>query len=124
MIIKFSVGSKCALMLPRKLINEQLTPAKGLVINKLVDSRSLILVEEVWQFKGFPSAPLTEKVFSSGSLRHHNWGWQEVPNLFANEEDYLVLPAQAHNLMDAGAATLEAMIKKSVADFKRINNLI
>lgn len=121
MIVALNVGSKCAVMLPRKLVNSQLTPAKGLIINKLLDSRSLILVEEVWQFKGLETSPLSEMCTPSGKIRTSNWGWQEVPLLM---EDYLVVPAGLENMMNISTLTLENMIKKSIGDFKRIRGLV
>lgn len=119
----FSVGSKCAVMLPRELINEQVTPAKGMVINRLVGDRSLILVEEVWQFKGIPEPTLGD-MFSikMGRVRDTLWGWEEVPR-FRNLEDYLIIPAQLHNMMNQSADIFTAMIKKSIQDFKSINNI-
>ena len=81
MIVTFSVGSKCAVMLPREFVNPQLTPAKGLVVNRLIDSRSLILVEEVWQFKGLSSGPLSEMCTTAGAIKSENWGWKELPSM-------------------------------------------
>ena len=123
MIITFSVGSKCAVMLPRKFLNPQLTPAQGLIINRLIDSRSLILIEEVWQFKGLQTAPLAEMCFSSGSIKRGSWGWREIPELL-EKDDYIVLPAGPHNLMEPTTNMLEKMIKKSVVDFKKINGFV
>ena len=124
MIIRFSIGSKCAVMLPRKFINEQLTPAKGLILNRFLDSNSLVLIEEVWQFKGFPEKVLSEMCFPSGKLKQINWGWQEVPSLMKEEGDYLVVKAQPENLMELTTFSIEEMIKKSVADFKVINGFV
>lgn len=120
MIITFSIGSKCAVMLPREFLNPQLTPAKGMVINRLVDSRSLILVEEVWQFKGLSTSPVTEMCTSLGSIKSESWGWKEIPEMVP-EGDYIMLPALPHNLMEPSYDTVQEMIKKSVEDFKRIN---
>lgn len=123
MVIAFSIGSKCAIMLPREFINVQLTPAKGMVINRLVGNRSLILVEEVWQFDGFPDATLSEMCFpKTGRIRDSRWGWAEVPTFLANE-DYLIVPAEPTNMMAPSESTFTAMIKKSIQDFKEINNL-
>jgi len=123
MIITFSVGSRCAVMLPRKFINPQLTPAKGLVINRLLGSKHLILVEEVWQFKGLQHSPLEEMCMPSGRIRSNNWGWREVPELLDNDE-YIIVPAEPHNLMEITSASLESMIKKSVVDFKKVHGFI
>lgn len=123
MIITFSVGSKCAVMLPREFLNPQLTPAKGLVINRLIDSRSLILVEEVWQFKGLSTSPLSEMCTSFGSIKSESWGWREVPEL-VDSGDYIMLPAAPHNLMEPTVTTIEAMIRKSVQDFKSIHGFV
>lgn len=123
MIITFSVGSKCAVMLPREFLNPQVTPAKGLVVNRLVDSRSLILVEEVWQFKGLSTGPISEMCTSFGSIKSENWGWKEIPELVEKGE-YLMLPAEPHNLMEPNVGTIEAMIRKSVQDFKSIHGFI
>lgn len=123
MVIAFSVGSKCAIMLPRLMINSQLTPAKGMVINRLVGNRSLVLVEEVWQFKGFPNAELTEMCFpKTGRIKYSQWGWEEVPS-FMEEEEYLIVPTQPTNMMIASETMFTAMIKKSIQDFKVINSL-
>jgi hypothetical protein len=124
MVIAFSVGSKCAIMLPRELINEQLTPARGMVINRLVGNRSLILVEEVWQFKGFPESTLSEMCFpKTGRIRDSKWGWAEVPS-FLEEEDYLIVPAEPVNMMVPSEKIFTAMIKRSIQDFKEINKLV
>lgn len=123
MIITFSVGSRCAVMLPRKFLNAQVTPAKGLVINRLIDSRSLVLVEEVWQFSGLEHAPLEEMCFPSGRIRQSNWGWYEVPEIL-EDDDYLVVPAAPHNMMPPSPNTLEVMIRQSIADFKNINGFV
>ncbi len=117
------VGSKCALMLPKEFINPQRTPARGLVINRLVDRKSLILVEEVWQFTGLHRAPLKEMCFSSGRIRQVNWGWQEVPELILGGE-YIIIPARPHNVMEPTAATVEAMIRRSIRDFQEINGFV
>ena len=123
MIVTFSVGSKCAVMLPREFLNPQLTPAKGLIVNRLVDSRSLILVEEVWQFKGLTSSPVSEMVTSFGSIKSENWGWKEIPEL-VDDGEYIMLPAETHNLMEPNLGTFEAMIRKSVQDFKKIHGFV
>jgi hypothetical protein len=115
-----TVGAKCAVMLPQKLVNTQITPAKGMVINRLLDSRSLILVEEIWQFKGLKRAPITEMIKPDGKIKHNSWGWREVPQIL-EQGDYLVLPAWPHNIMELKQHILDAMIKKSIADFKRLN---
>lgn len=121
MIVTFSVGSKCAVMLPQEVFNQQLTPAKGMVINRLLDSSTLVLVEEVWQFKGFPDSPLNEMCFPGGDIRKVNWGWQEVPNVI--EEEYLIINPKPFKMMMPSEAVLEALIKRSIADFKRIKGL-
>lgn len=124
MVISFSIGSRCALMLPRKFANQQVTPAKGLIINRLIDSRSLVLVEEVWQFKGLDEAPLEEKCFPrTGRIKSERWGWLEVPS-FMNQEEYLILPVQLTNIMEPHPFTLEAMIKKSIEDFAHLNKFL
>jgi len=124
MVISFSIGSRCALMLPRKFANQQVTPAKGLIINRLVDSSSLVLVEEVWQFKGLEDAPLEEKCFPrTGRIKSEKWGWLEVPS-FMDPEDYLILPVQPVNMMEPHPFTLEAMIKKSIEDFVQLNKFL
>lgn len=123
MIITFSVGSKCAVMLPREFLNPQITPAKGMIVNRLVDSRSLVLVEEVWQFKGLNTGPITEMCTTFGTIKSDNWGWREIPELVETGE-YLMLPAEPHNLMEPSLTTLEAMIKKSVFDFKSIHGFV
>lgn len=123
MIITFSVGSKCAVMLPREFINPQLTPAKGMIVNRLVDSRSLVLVEEVWQFKGFSSSPKQEMCFSDGRIKGESWGWKEIPSLIEDGE-YLMLPALPHNLMEPSISVVEAMIKKSIKDFQKLNGFL
>lgn len=123
MIIAFSVGSRCAVMLPRKFINPQITPAKGLIVNRLLDSRTLVLVEEIWQFKGLQGAPLREMCMSSGRIRHARWGWQEVPEII-EEEEYIILPAMPHNLIEPSAPMIEKMIKKSIVDFKSVHGFI
>lgn len=121
MIVTLTVGTKCALMLPREFISPQLTPAKGLIINKLLDSRALVLVEEVWNFKGFSDAPLKEMCTSSGGLRQESWGWSEIPSII--DDEYIIVPAWPHNLMQPKVDILEKMITKSVADFKSINGI-
>ena len=124
MIIALNVGSKCALMLPRDFINPQLTPAKGMVINKLVDSRHLVLVEEVWQFKGVtPQKPTKEMCFSTGDIKHSNWGWKEIPEL-VEDDSYIILPTFPHNLMEPKIDTIEAMIKRSIRDFKSVHGFV
>jgi hypothetical protein len=111
-------------MLPRKFVNQQITPARGMVINRLVDSRSLILVEQVWQFKGLETAPIAEKIFpNTGRIRDTNWGWLEVPNLL-EEKEYLILPVQSENMMEPTSIMLTAMIKKSIDDFKDLNSYL
>jgi len=110
-------------MLPRKFLNPQMTPATGLIINKMVDKSSLVLIEEVWQFHGFPDVSLTEMCFPSGNIKQMNWGWQELPSLI-NPDEYLVIPAKPHNLMKPGSVTLNAMIQKSIMDFKELNGFI
>jgi len=110
-------------MLPRAFVNPQLTPAKGMVVNRLIDSRSLILVEEVWQFKGLTTSPTAEMCTAFGSIRSDNWGWKEVPEL-VDEGEYIMLPAFPHNLMEPSHEAVQAMIKKSVEDFKRIHGFI
>jgi hypothetical protein len=110
-------------MLPREFINEQLTPAKGMVINRLVGNRSLILVEEVWQFDGLPDATLSEMCFpKTARIRDSRWGWAEVPS-FMPQEDYLIVPAAPTNIMMPSEPMFTAMIKKSIQDFKEINSL-
>ena len=123
MIVTFSVGSKCAVMLPRKFLNPQLTPAKGLIVNHLVDSRSLVLIEEVWQFNGFSDAPLSEMCMSTGRVRSNCWGWQEIPKVL-DDDEYIILPVNSHNLMEPSISMVEAMIRKSVADFKRVHGFV
>lgn len=119
MVLTFRRGSKCAVMLPRKTINIQLTPAKGLIINQLLDSKSLVLVEEVWQFKGLETSPLSEMCISGGRIRHNNWGWMEVPKI-VKKDDYLVIKAEHYNLMEPTEEVLSAMIKRSIKDFRSI----
>jgi len=87
----------------------------------MLGSKTLILVEEVWQFKGLDGASLNEKCMPSGRIRRNNWGWHVVPELMESVEEYLVVPAEPLNLMKINEPTLEAMIKKSIADFQRIN---
>ena len=124
MIITLAVGSKCALMLPREFINPQSTPATGMIINKLLGSKHLILVEEVWQFKGLNAEEVTtEMCHPNGDIKHNNWGWKEVPYLTQGEE-YLIVPALPHNLMKLSSPTLDAMIKKSITDFKKIHGFV
>lgn len=123
MVFTFSIGSKCAIMLPRELMNEQLTPAKGMIINRLVGDGSLILVEEVWQFKGFPDAPLTEMCFpKTGRIKNSQWGWLEVPS-FMEKSKYLIVPASRTHMMLPSQEMFTAMIKKSIQDFKDIKNI-
>lgn len=117
------IGSKCALMLPKKFINPQRTPARGLVINLLVDRKALVLIEEIWQFTGPQRAPLAEMCFPSGHIRQINWGWQEVPEV-VERDTYIIVPAQPHNLMKPTAAAIELMIGHSIRDFQEINGLI
>jgi hypothetical protein len=124
MVIAFSVGSKCAVMLPREFINEQVTPAKGLIIERTKSYKTLILVEEIWQFKGLEFAPIEEKFsMSTGRIKDHNWGWQEVPSILP-EDEMLIVPALIENLMSPTIDTLEKMITTSVADFKAINRIL
>jgi hypothetical protein len=123
LILTFSIGSKCALMLQRKIINKHLTPAKGLILNKLLGSRSLVLVEEVWQFKGLTNAPLQSMCYDNGSIKHHRWGWAEVPSLL-EDNDYLILTMPDEKLSQINSTVLESMIKKSVTDFREINDFI
>lgn len=123
MVFTFSIGSKCAIMLPREIMNEQLTPAKGMVINRLVGNGSLILVEEVWQFKGLSDAPLTEMCFpKTGRIRTSQWGWLEVPS-FMEESEYLIVPASPNHMMVPSQDMFTAMIKKSIQDFKEIKSI-
>lgn len=123
MVFTFSIGSKCAIMLPREVMNEQLTPAKGMVINKLVGNGSLVLVEEVWQFKGFSDAPLTEMCFpKTGRIKTTQWGWLEIPAVMAQDE-YLIVPATPDNMMIPSHDMFTAMIKRSIQDFKEIKNI-
>lgn len=123
MVVTFCIGNRCAVMLPRKFINPQVTPAKGLIINTLLDGSCLILVEEVWQFKGLKTSPLSEMCLPSGRIRQANWGWQEVPSL-VKDDDYLMLPAQKHNLMEISGNILDKMIEKSIIDFRDLNSVI
>lgn len=124
MVITFSVGSRCALMLPRKLINQQLTPAKGIIINRLVDNRSLVLIEEVWQFKGLATSPIEDKIPKvANNIKSHNWGWVEVPNVIV-KKDYLVLPVQTVNMMNTDNNTLKAMVSMSIKDFTELNKFL
>jgi len=124
MVYAFSIGSECAVMLPRELMNPQVTPALGMVINHLLDDSSLILVEEVWQFKGLEYSPLSEMCTSSGRVRQVNWGWQEMPKVFKENNKYLVVPAKHHNVMKPSVKTLEVMVKKSIQDFKALRGFI
>jgi hypothetical protein len=124
MVISFSIGTRCAVMLPRKFVNQQVTPATGLIINRLVDSTSLVLVEEVWQFKGLETDPLEDKCFpSTGRIKSEKWGWLEVPS-FMEQEEYLILPVQPTSMMEPHPFTLEAMIKKSIEDFTHLNKYL
>lgn len=122
MVVMLNVGMQCAVMLPRKFINPQLTPAKGIIVNKLINRKVLILIEEIWQFKGWREAPLGEQCLPSGKIRGDYWGWQEIPNII-KDKDYLVVPAQPHNIMKINYATLDKMIEKSILDFKQVHGL-
>lgn len=117
------IGSKCAVLLPEKFINPHLTPAKGLIINQLVDRKSLILIEEVWQFKGLTNSPLNEMCTSVGSIKSDRWGWLELPHIIKDDE-YIVLPAKPENVMYLTELIMEEMIKKAVESFKKINGFI
>lgn len=124
MVFAFNVGSKCGIMLPRELINQQVTPAKGLIVNRLIGNKSLVLVEEVWKFKGFPDSPLEEKCFPrTGRIKDSMWGWEEMPT-FLKKDDYLIVPAEPENMMMPTETMFTAMIKKSIQDFKTLNSLV
>lgn len=118
-MVTLSVGKKCAVMLPKEFINPQKTPATGLIINQLVDSKRLVLIEEVWQFKGFPIEKLSEMCFPSGRIKHNNWGWKAIPSMVAPGK-YIIIPVPLSNLMEPNSHILNALIKESIADFKRI----
>lgn len=102
------IGSKCVVLLPQKFVNPQITPAKGLVVNKLPDKRRIILIEEVWQIS---------KSFTQ-------WGWEEVPKILKEDRKSLAIPAPPENVAEPKLFILEAMIKRSIADFKRIYDLV
>ena len=110
-------------MLPKKFINPHRTPARGLIINRLIDRKSLVLIEEVWQFKGLHHSPLTEMCFSSGRIKQVNWGWQEVPELIAKDK-YLIIPAQPYNLVEPTYTALETLVRRSIQDFQEVNGFI
>ena len=85
MKLTLDVGSKCAILLPQRFISPYVSPAKGLILNRLMGSKSLVLVEEVWQILGLKvgqDVPYEEVCFPEEKrIRHSAWGWQEIPEL-------------------------------------------
>jgi hypothetical protein len=117
MSLSFGIGSKCALLLPREIVNPQITPAKGLIINKLLDRTSLVLIEEVWQFKGLPDQPMKDMCTSYHSIRNIAWDWIPLPQLLEEFDDYLIVPAKDKYLKAPTVDVLEKMITKTINDF-------
>src|SRR6188508_2479762 len=95
MKLTLDVGSKCAILLPQRFISPYVSPAKGLILNRLMGSKSLVLVEEVWQILGLKvgqDVPYEEVCFPEEKrIRHSAWGWQEIPELLNDPQDYLLV---------------------------------
>lgn len=122
-MVVLDIGSKCAVILPERFINPHITPAKGLILNQLIDKKSLVLIEEVWQFKGLTSSPLDEMCFSTGTIKSKNWGWIELPHIIKDKE-YMILPTKQTEVMSLTDNIMEEMIKLAVISFKKINGFI
>ncbi len=121
MILTLSVGSKCALMLPQKFINPHLTPAIGLIINRFVNTKSLVLVEEVWQFKGLFEDAQNQGVLSSGKIKSSSWGWQAIPEIVKKENEYLMIEVLPSSIMPPSEKVLDNIIQKAIEDFFVLN---
>jgi hypothetical protein len=121
MNITLGSGSKCAVLLPQKIVNAQITPAKGLIINRSLSMKSVVLIEEVWQFKGLETSPLSEMCLSPGKIREANWGWQEIPAILNKINEYLLVEVFAHDIFPLTPSVLDEMISKSIAEFLTIH---
>lgn len=128
MILTFGVGSKCAVILPQKFINPHLTPAKGIIVNRLIDSRSLILVEEVWQVLGLKigdSFDFEETCFlEDRRIRHNKWGWQEVPQIIKDPAEYLLVEVLPTEINPISEVVLDGMIRRCINDFFEVNRKV
>ncbi len=121
MVLTLSVGSKCALMLPQKFVNPHLTPAVGLIINRFVNTKSLVLVEEVWQFKGLAEDIENLGITKSGKIKSSSWGWQAIPEITKKENEYLMIEVLPSNIINPSNKVLDHIIQKAIEDFFRVN---
>jgi hypothetical protein len=119
MVLTLGIGSKCAFILPQNFINPHITPAQGLIINRFINTKSLILVEEVWQFKGLFSDK-KEAITPSGNIRASKWGWQSIPEITKKSDEYLMVEVLPHNIMVPSQSTLDAIINKAIEDFFKL----
>lgn len=116
-MIAFDVGSKCALLLPQKIVAGHKTPAKGLIIKSEPPSKATLLVEEVWTFKGPEQSAAEEKFLANGSLRTINWDWVEAPQIL-KDKDYVIFKTNYTKLFSITEDILDALIKMAVMDLK------
>ncbi len=119
-MLTMSVGSKCAFVLPQKFINPHITPAIGLIINRFINTKSLVLVEEVWQFKGLKE-DIKMGVFSSGRIKSNHWGWQAIPEITKDANEYMLVELFPDSIMVPSKNVLDSIISKAVEDFFRVN---
>lgn len=110
------IGSKCSVLLPEKFINPHKTPAKGMVINKLLGLKCLVLLEEVWQFNGL--IPTEDDILS--------WGWEPVPRLLKDhkKKTHLLFSEDSTKVYSIGTDILGNLIQASVISFKEVNGFI
>lgn len=119
MVPALDIGSKCAFILPQKFINPHITPATGLIINRFVNLKSLVLVEEVWQFKGLMESP-RQGMINSHRLKSTSWGWQAIPEIVKKENDYIMVELMPESIMVPSQKILDDIISKAIEDFFRI----
>lgn len=120
-MLTLDIGSKCSALLPQKIINPQITPAKGLIINHLLGSKLLVLVEEVWQFLDVgwgEEFPLEKAVFISGKrIRSDKWGWKTIPELTGKPDEYFLVELFPRSVYSTKQEILDEMIHASINDF-------
>lgn len=96
----FDLGDRCAVLLPRNIINPYVTSTKCIIVNKLLDGKLVALVEEIWKVESFE--------------------WITIPDLLKNPVKHLAVALFPTSAFPMENSIINDMIAKSVRDFIRI----